>query len=85
MTTPIEYLRRGIRRPGALTAALVAVGACITLLLGVGADGQWATVLASLAGFATAITMIAAVVISWERVVGSARDAGLVESEVESR
>lgn len=85
MTTPIEFLRRGIRRPGALTAALVAVGAFITILLGVGVGGEWATVLASLAGFATAITMIAAVVISWERVVVSARSAGLVESEVESR
>lgn len=85
MTTPIEYLRRGIRRPGALTAALVVVGALITILLGLGAEGQWATVLASLAGFATAITMIAAAVISWERVVVSARSAGLVETEVESR
>lgn len=47
--------------------------------------GEWATVLASLAGFATAITMIAAVVINWENVVLSARSAGLVEAEVESR
>ncbi len=49
------------------------------------AGGEWATVLASSAGFATAITMIAAAVISWEHVVVSARTAGLVESDVEAR
>jgi hypothetical protein len=85
MTTTIEYLRRAVRQPGALTAALVAVGAVVAILLAVSADGQWASALASLAGFATAITMIAAVVINWEHVVVNARTAGLVESEVESR
>ncbi|MGV0738275.1 hypothetical protein ABQF35_14055 [Mycobacterium syngnathidarum] len=85
MSTPIEYLRRAIRRPAALTAALVVVGTVVAILLGVAADGPWATVLASLAGFATAITVIAAVATSWEHVVVDARSAGLVESEVESR
>ncbi|CQD15100.1 hypothetical protein BN970_03141 [Mycolicibacterium conceptionense] len=85
MTTPIESLRRAIRRPGALTAALVVGGATVAILLGISTAGQWVTVLASLAGFATAITMIAAVVISWEHVVLNARSAGLVETEVESR
>ncbi len=53
-------------------------------MLAVATDGQWATVLASLAGFATAITVIAAAVISWERVVVHARSEGLVEFEVET-
>jgi hypothetical protein len=57
----------------------------MTLIETFATGGEWATGLASLAGFATAITMIAAVVINWEHVVVSARSAGLVESEVESR
>ncbi|WP_244438565.1 hypothetical protein [Mycolicibacterium septicum] len=96
MTTPIESSRRasthsasGIRRrdwPLSVPAAgLVLAGAVVALLLSVATDGQWATVLASLAGFATAITVIAAAVISWEHVVVNARTAGLVEFEVESR
>ncbi|WP_243858156.1 hypothetical protein [Mycobacterium sp. DL440] len=80
MTTPIESLRRSVGRPGALTAALVVVGAFVATLLGVAINGQWAAVLASLAGFATAITVVAAVAISWEGVVGNARSVGLVES-----
>ena len=43
------------------------------------ATGDWARVVASLAGFATAITLIAAAVIGWEHIVGDARTAGLVE------
>lgn len=96
MTTPIESPRRavshvvnGFRRRGwplsALTGGLVLAGALVALLLSVATDGQWATVLASLAGFATAITVIAAAVISWEHVVVNARSAGLVEFEVDTR
>ncbi|MFV8049995.1 hypothetical protein [Mycobacterium sp. 48b] len=96
MTTPIESSRRAnshsapvIRRRAwwrsAPAAALVLAGAFVALLLGVATDGQWATVLASLAGFATAITVIAAVATSWEHLVVNARSAGLVEFEVESR
>lgn len=66
-------------------AGLVLAGALVALLLSVATDGQWATVLASLAGFAIAITVIAAAVISWEHVIVNARTAGLVEFEVESR
>ncbi|MEV0673341.1 hypothetical protein [Mycobacterium sp. NPDC050441] len=83
--TLIDSLRPAIRGRGALTAGLVLAGALVALLFSVATSGEWATVLVSLAGFATAITMIAAVVISWEHVVVSARSAGLVESEVESR
>lgn len=83
--TLIESLRRAVRGRSALTAGLVLIGAFVALLLSVATSGEWATALASLAGFATAITMIAAVVISWEHVIVSARSAGLVESEVESR
>jgi nicotinamide riboside transporter PnuC len=68
-----------------LIGGLVLAGALVALLLSVAADGQWVTVLASLAGFATAITVIAAAVISWEHVIVNARTAGLVEFEVESR
>ena len=80
--TLIDSLRRATRGRGALTAGLVLAGAFVALLLSVATSGQWATVLASLAGFATAITVIAT---SWEHVVVNARSAGLVESEVESR
>lgn len=91
MTTPTESTRRGnhsvsgVRPRNALISALALAGALVALLLAVGPDGQWAMVLASLAGFATAITVIAAAVISWERVVVHARSEGLVEFEVESR
>jgi hypothetical protein len=51
----------------------------VMLLAVVYATGQWAHVVASLAGFATAITLIAVGMIGWERVVGSARTAGLIE------
>ncbi len=96
MTTPIESSRRAVshavsgfrRRHGrssTLAVGLVLAGALVALLLSVATSGQWAAVLASLAGFATAITVIAAAVISWEHVVVNARSAGLIESEVESR
>ncbi|MCV7065938.1 hypothetical protein H7H51_09765 [Mycolicibacterium farcinogenes] len=78
-------MRRREWRRSALTAGLVLAGAVVAILLGVATSGQWAAVLASLAGFATAITVIAAVVISWEHIVVNARSHGLVETEVESR
>lgn len=83
--TLIDSLRRATRGRSALTAGLVLAGAFVALLLSVATSGEWATVLASLAGFATAITVIAAVATSWEHVVVNARSTGLVESEVESR
>ncbi|NOP97146.1 hypothetical protein A5666_24555 [Mycolicibacterium fortuitum] len=64
---------------------MVLAGAILAILLGISTDVQWVTVLASFAGFATAITVIAAVATSWEHVVVNARSAGLVETEVESR
>ncbi|WP_234790037.1 hypothetical protein [Mycolicibacterium fortuitum] len=96
MTTPIESSRRastlsasGIGRRAwwrsAPAAGLVLAGAILAILLGISTDVQWVTVLASFAGFATAITVIAAVATSWEHVVVNARSAGLVETEVESR
>ncbi|WKG02286.1 hypothetical protein [Mycolicibacterium sp. HK-90] len=96
MTTPIESSRRAIAhavsglrrrewRRSALTAGLVLAGAVVAILLSVATNGQWATAMASLAGFATAITVIAAAVISWEHIVVNARSHGLVETEVESR
>jgi hypothetical protein len=55
-------------------------GAFVAILLGtIYATGEWAHVVATLACFATAITLIAAAVISWERVVLTAESAGLVE------
>ncbi|MGW4097304.1 hypothetical protein [Mycobacterium sp. NPDC004974] len=84
MTTPIESSRRAWWR-SAPAAGLVLAGAFLAILLGVAIDGPWATVLASLAGFATAITVIAAAATSWEHVVVNARSAGLIEFEVESR
>jgi hypothetical protein len=63
-----------------LTARVTLAGAFVAILLGVVyATGDWARIVASLAGFATAITLIAAGVIGWEHVVGDARSAGLVE------
>lgn len=70
MTTPNASSRRAV-----LTAGLVLAGASGIVLLGAATDG----LLASLAGFVTAISVIAAGVISWERVVVSARSEGLVE------
>ena len=55
-------------------------GAFVAILIGIiYATGEWPHVVASLAGFATAITLIAVAVISWERVVVTAASAGLVE------
>lgn len=89
MTTPIESSRRagarsafGMRRRewwrSALTAGWVIAGAVGAILLGAGTSGEWAEVLASLLGFATAITLIAAAVVNWEHIVGDAQSAGLI-------
>ncbi len=94
MTTPIESPRRassptvpGLRTRDRrrVTSGLVIAGVFVAVLIGVATSAEWAGMLASLAGFATAITVIAAVAISWEHVVVDARSEGLVESEVESR
>ncbi|MGV9803473.1 hypothetical protein ACWDTP_36035 [Mycobacterium sp. NPDC003449] len=87
MTTPIESTRRedtravsGIRHRawwrGALVAGLIFAGAVVAILLGVHGAGA----VASAAGFVTAITVIAATVISWEHGVVNARTDGLIES-----
>ncbi|MGV0811920.1 hypothetical protein ABQF34_08135 [Mycolicibacterium boenickei] len=96
MTTLMESSRRAVarslsglrRRDGgriALAAGLVLAVAVVAILLSVLTSGQWAAALASLAGFAIAITVIAAAAISWEHIVVNARSHGLVETEVESR
>lgn len=88
MTTPIESshqanttstagIRRRTRWRNALAAGSVLAGVFVVILLGVATRGPGAV--ASLAGFVTAITVIAAAVISWEHVVVNARRAGLVE------
>jgi hypothetical protein len=92
MTTPMESLRRAVthsvsvmrRREwrSALTVGLILAGAFVAML-GVSTSGHPAGVLASLAGFATTITMMAAAVIGWERVIGNARSDGLVEGRNE--
>ncbi|MDH6198972.1 VIT1/CCC1 family predicted Fe2+/Mn2+ transporter [Mycobacterium frederiksbergense] len=95
MTMPIEPTRRvgahrvsGTRHrhgwhrqwwQSALIAGLALAGAFVAILLGVHTSGQWAGPVASLAGFAVAITVITVAVISWERVVANARSNGLVE------
>ena len=91
MTTSIGPSRRaasdaahGARRRewwrSALTARVALAGAFFAILLGVVyASGDSARTVASCAGFATAITLIAAAVISWEHVVADAQTDGLVE------
>jgi hypothetical protein len=70
--------RRGWWRSAALRAALAA--AFVAILIGlIYATGESVYVAASLAGFAVAITLIAAATISWERLVMTAQSAGLVE------
>ena len=50
------------------------------LLLGVVyVSGDWGHVIATTAGFVTAIALIGAGVVGWERQVSTARSAGLVE------
>jgi hypothetical protein len=88
MTASIESPRRGgaeTRRDGwwrnTLAARLVLAATFMAILFGaVYASGHWAYAIASVVGFAIAITLIAAAVINWERLVAAARSAGLVES-----
>lgn len=82
MTTSTEpsRSRRHVWWRSELTARVTLAGAFVAILLGaVYASGDWARLVASFAGFATAITLIAAAVIGWEHVVGDAQSAGLVE------
>jgi hypothetical protein len=59
---------------------LILAGTFTALLLGVVyASGDFAHTVASAAGFATAIALLGAAVVGWERVVTSAETAGLVE------
>jgi hypothetical protein len=72
--------RRGGSRRHALAARVALAAAFVMLLFGaVYASAHWAHLVASLAGFATAITLIAVAVINWESLVATARSAGLVE------
>lgn len=71
--------RRGWWRSTLAARTALAAAFMVMLLAVIYATGQWAHVVASLAGFATAITLIAVGMIGWERVVGSARSAGLIE------
>lgn len=80
MFAPIESARgpRWWRSP--LVARMALAGAFVLLLCAsIYTTGDRAHVIASLAAFATAITWFGASMISWERVVASARSAGLVE------
>lgn len=59
---------------------LTLAGIFTALLLGVVyASGEWGHVIATTAGFATAIALLGAAVVSWERVVTTAESAGLVD------
>lgn len=61
---------------------LTLAGIFTALLLGVVyASGDWGHVIATTAGFATAIALLGAGVLGWERVVTSAESAGLVDLE----
>lgn len=52
----------------------------LAMLFGVAqASGQWSYTVAATAGFATAVTLIAAAFIGWERQVATAESAGLVK------
>lgn len=63
------------------TALRVTLAGIFTVLLlgAVYASGEWADIVATTAGFATAIALLGAAVLGWERVVTSAESAGLVE------
>lgn len=61
---------------------LTLAGIFTALLLGVVyASGEWANAIATTAGFATAIALLGAAFVGWERVVTTAESAGLVELE----
>jgi hypothetical protein len=59
---------------------MVLGGTFVAILIGIiYATEESAHLVASLAVFGTAITLIAAAVIGWERIVATAESAGLVE------
>ena len=59
---------------------LTLAGVFTVLLLGVVyASGDWADVIATIAGVATAVALLAFGVLGWERLVSTAQSAGLVE------
>jgi hypothetical protein len=75
-------LASGTRRRGpGLTAPRLILGVTfVAILFGIiYATDESAHLVASLAGFATAMALIAVAVIGWERVVLTAESAGLVE------
>jgi hypothetical protein len=68
------------RRPWLSAPRLILGATFAAILVGIiYATDESVQVVASLAGFATAITLIAAAGIGWERVVVTAESAGLVE------
>jgi hypothetical protein len=69
------------RRKPSLSAPRLILGATfVAILVGIiYATDESAHLVASFAGFATAITLIAAAGIGWERVVVTAESTGLVE------
>ncbi|WP_199255268.1 hypothetical protein [Mycolicibacterium mengxianglii] len=86
MSHLIEGLSRATSPPSqprhhnatALRFALAGVFVAL-LLVGAQTNGQWATqVVPAALGFSTAILMIAAGVVGWERQVDAAESAGLV-------
>jgi len=59
---------------------LTLAGVFTALLLGVVyASSEWGHVIATAAGFATALALLGAAFVGWERVVTTAESAGLVE------
>jgi hypothetical protein len=68
------------RKPSLSAPRLILGATFVAILVGIiYVTDESAHLVASLAGFATAITLIAAVSIGWERVVLTAESAGLVE------
>lgn len=62
----------GMRISLAVTFAALLLGVVYT-------SGEWGHVVATAAGFVTAVALIGAGVAGWERVVTTAQSAGLVE------
>jgi len=75
---PVASTKNPRRMPIALRFAIA--GVFMVLLLGVvQASGQWSQTVAATVGFATAVTLIAAAFVGWERQVATAESAGLVK------
>jgi hypothetical protein len=68
-----------IRRRNATVLRLAVAGMFALILLGAAQEG--APALPTLLGFATAITILAAAFIGWERQVANAESAGLVATQ----